>query len=134
VGQAFAVAGESPSRGDAGGLVADWDAHGGWITAEWIERYPGRRPWAWWALEAPGPANHGRRGLSPGAKLWRLAYGRPFNGIASSWARRCFSKRSSLPAAARAPRSDERRRLTAQDYEPQGITIIDDEEEEEHPR
>ena len=31
-----------------------WAAWGKWITAQWIETFPGTRPFAWWLCDAPG--------------------------------------------------------------------------------
>ncbi len=37
------------------GQVALWQEHGTAITAEWVARQPGTRPWGWWRFEAPEP-------------------------------------------------------------------------------
>lgn len=34
-------------------LKPTWAAAGAAILADWIQRYPGTRPWAWWEFDAP---------------------------------------------------------------------------------
>src|SRR5215475_12047883 len=48
-------------------LYVQWQTHREALLSWWVDHYPGTRPWAWWAFEAPkprqmvafGPTRHG---------------------------------------------------------------------------
>jgi hypothetical protein len=56
-----------------------WAEHGSRLLQQFIFENPGRRPWAWWAFNAPRPAPPDDPRLPkvcpPGLKIWHL--GRP---------------------------------------------------------
>ncbi len=49
---------EEPFR-DAGHRRAVWDTHGAAIVRDYVQKYPGRRPSAWWLYEKPEPRVEG---------------------------------------------------------------------------
>lgn len=41
--------------GDPALLRPLWERHRDEILPAWVGQHPGRRPWAWWVCDAPGP-------------------------------------------------------------------------------
>ena len=111
-----------------------WDANRDELVREWIGAHPGSRPWGWWRYDAP----EGRRQLA-GAGHPILDYGREsvpswreFAGLPVLLALDAtdppvFESEPATLARLGVLTSEERRRLTPVDFEPERL---DDDQDE----
>lgn len=115
---------------------ARWAEHGAQILADWIRDHPGTRPFAWWIVEAPEPRrvlDGAQHFLPPGAAWWEPAW-RGACGIPAMQQIGHFMVMIEPEAAylvrLRLLAPGERRRLTAEDFEPEEITVESETHEE----
>jgi hypothetical protein len=133
--KAFDVAGHLMRAVAQGGRLPEWDEHADEITAAWIERYPGSRPYAWWAFEADAPRDCvGVDVAAVPAWVWRQ-----HRGIAVQWHQLDLGTTVHLESEAHYLRRyqllepGECTRIALAAFAPEAITIgSDDEDSEAH--